>query len=331
MFHTHYYEIEAKDNFYLGIRKGELFGSIARTTLEKKKQKKYWNKKVELSKDCLLVTQKYFPQLIEELQGYAKASNINFVEFWTMSLENDLDYLDTEKCTTVVTNEGKLISHNEDWDDNAQDAICVLKKTLKGLTTLELFYYNTLGGISACVNSSGYGITVNTLAHTDRQIGVPRNVVARWLSETHDVENDFEKLKNIPRSLGYNHVFANTQGRVWDLECSALRQVLVQPQLPFVHTNHFLDVSMKDLEKNDNSTGSYDRYKDACSLARPLMTIDEIMDLNNRQSENKRKSIMNIRTIGKMIIDLQNLQAKIWLKRESEKGWVDYRLGFINN
>lgn len=329
MHHTYYYEIKAKTNYDLGLKRGELFGTIARNTLERRKQEKSWDRKVELSKDYLTVTKRYFPHLIEELKGYAKASNIDFSDFWTMSLEDDFDYLDAEKCTTIVTNNGKLISHNEDWDENAEDAICVLKKTLNDLTTFELFYLNTLGGASACINSNGLVMTINTLTHTDRRIGVPRNVIARWLSETNDVEKDFEKLKTIPRSLGYNHVFSSADGKVWNIECSATKAILTRPQLPYVHTNHFLESELKQFEENDNSTGTYERYDDACKLVKSTMTVDEMIVLNSTFSNDKRDAIMNPRTIGKMVIDLENFVAKVWLKREENLGWIDYSLDFI--
>ncbi|HSW87972.1 MAG TPA: C45 family peptidase [Candidatus Saccharimonadales bacterium] len=329
MKHVNYYELTAKDNYGLGLQRGELFGDVARRTLARKKHSKYWQKKIELSKDYLNETEKHFPLLVDELEGYAKASNISFQEFWTMSLEDDFDYLEAEKCTTVVTNNGKLISHNEDWEVGMQDVICILKKTLQNVTTFELFYYNTLGGASICVNSYGYVMTINTLTHTDRQIGVPRNVIARWLSETKNVEKDFEKLTTIKRSLGYNHIFANTKGMIWDLECSATQQKLLKPQVPYVHTNHFTASELKRFEENDGSTGTFERYDAACELVKPRMTVEEMTILNSNKSKDNKESIMNERTIGKMIIDLEKNIANVWLKREEEKGWIAYNLDFI--
>lgn len=330
MAHNHFYEISAKDNYQMGIQLGELFGDIARSTLEKKRESKTWSKKIRLSKDYYAVAQKYFSSYMEELKGYAKASRIAFEEFWPMSLEDDFDYLDVEKCTTVVTNDGRLISHNEDWAIGAQDMICVLKKTIDNLTTFELFYYNTLGGSSVSINSYGYAMMINTLTHTDRQVGVPRNVISRWLSETRNPERDFERLQEIPRSLGYNHLFANTKGEVWDIECSATKQVLIRPALPYVHANHFLSDELKSYEENDGATGTYERYEVACDVVKERMSVDEITFLNSKTSHGNRDSIMNDRTIGKIVIDLENLITKVWLRREDQLGWVDYKLDFIH-
>lgn len=327
MLHDHYYEIAAETPYELGLKRGELFGDVARETLIRNKYERTWLKKLELSQASFTLTQRHFPQLIEELKGYAEGSHISLSDFWTMSLEDDFD--DVDKCTTIVTNNGLLISHNEDWDEVSEDNICVLKKSLRGVTTFELFYYNTLGGASACINSYGISMMINTLTHTDRQIGVPRNVIARWLSETKNPEADFEKMKDIPRSLGYDHIFASSKGQVWNIESSATAQVLEKPDLPFVHTNHFLTKELVGFEENDDSTGTYERYEQACKNVREKMTVDELISLNSTTNNNEKDSIMNNRTIGRMVIDFAGRVAKIWLKREKEKGWVDYPLEFL--
>ena len=329
MAHKNFYEIAVKDTYALGLAKGELFGDVARRTLEVKRQGKNWREKIELSKDYLSITQQHFPDYMKELQGYAKASGISFEEFWVISLEDDFDYVDAEKCTTIVTNKGMLVSHNEDWDVGAQDIICVLKKTVGTITTIELFYYNTLGGASACINSYGYAMLINTLTHTDRQTGVPRNVIARWLSETNDVKRDFERLKHIPRSLGYNHLFVHAKGDVWDIECSAKKETLIRPVLPYVHTNHYLSEELRFLEENNRSSGTYERYDSACKIIKENMTVDELVKVTDTASDQGKDGIMNERTIGKMIIDFKESIVKIWLKRENNLGWIDYKLDFI--
>lgn len=328
MQHKNYFEITAKDNFDLGTQRGELFGKFAQQTLLQRKKEKNWAKKVELAKSEFNLTKNYFPQYIEEIEGYAKASRISVPEFWTLSLEDDFDHLD-EKCTTIVTNNGKLLSHNEDWEKGSEDKICLLKKTVKGLTTLEFFYINTLGGASVCINSYGFVMTINTMDSVDRQTGVPRNVIARWLSETQNIEKDFEKLKAIKRSLGYNHIFVNRKGEVWDLESTATKQVLTKPTLPYVHTNHYLVKELEQYEDTNNPGSTYARHQVACTKVRPHMTTDELIQLTTDNSEGNDMSIFNERTIGRFVIDIENRLAKVWLKREENVGWLKYSLDFM--
>ena len=97
-----------------------------------------------------------------------------------------------EKCTTFVINNGQKLSPIMKIGKDSKNDIYILRKTIKDTTLLELYYYNTLGGISISINSFGLVQAINTLEHIDSQIGVPRNIIARWLSETKDPEMDYE-------------------------------------------------------------------------------------------------------------------------------------------
>lgn len=324
MRHKNYYEIIARDNYDLGLQTGKLFGEITRDSLEKRKKKLNWKTETEIAEKYLEVTAKFFPQYIEEINGYAASSRISFEDLWTLMTDVDTH----EKCTTFVTNDGQAISHNEDWEKDSENDICVLKKTVKSTTVLELYYYNTLGGISISINSNGYVQAINTLDHTDGQVGVPRNIIARWLSETKDVEKNYQKLKLIPRANGYNHVFVKNNS-VWDLECTARHQLLSKSSLPFTHTNHYLSEKLKPFEKTENLTYTFQRYEKIKSLLKNKMSREEIIKVNSDISGGPQTSIMNERTIAKMVVDLKNKIAKIWLKREDEKNWIDYSLDFL--
>ncbi len=327
MKHKYYYEITAKDDYDLGLQKGELFGEVAREKLKRASSEANWKKRIEAFQVYLPYIKDYFPQYLRELEGYAKASNIDFLSFWTMGLETDIEYV--EKCSIMVTNNGKLLAHTEDWEVGSEDLICLLKKTVNGITNLEFFYYNTLGGVSCSVNSFGWVMATNTMTHTDHQVGITRDVIGRWLSETHDLEKDFKRLQTFQRANGYNHVFTNLEGHVYDLECSATEAVLLQPDVPYAHTNHYLDPSLKKYEQNDNSTGTYERYDDACKLVKPHMILNELTHVVSNTSEGTKDSLFNERTIGRMITDLEQRIARVWMKREENLGWIDYPLDFI--
>lgn len=324
MKHKNYFEIVARDHYNLGLKTGILFGEITRSSLKKRKKKNNWRLKTENTKKYLGVTAKFFPQYIDEINGYAISSGISFENLWTLMADVEMH----EKCTTFVTNDGQIISHNEDWEKDSKNDICILKKTVNKITMLELYYYNTLGGVSISINSHGYVQAINTLDHIDSQIGVPRNIIARWLSETKDIEKDCKKLNLIPRANGYNHVFVNKDG-ILNLECTARHQILSKPSPPFIHTNHYLSDKLKLFEKTENLTYTFQRYNKARDLVKNKMSKDEIIKINGDISGGSCASIMNERTIAKMLVDLKNKIAKIWLKRENEKNWIDYSLDFL--
>lgn len=315
----------AKDNLELGVLMGEKFGEFTRNIVNENIQESNWSIRRQRAKEYLDITKRYFPNYVAELQGYAQGAKVDFLNLWTTSLENEVHQGLGDKCTTIVTNEGKLISHNEDWDKDSENYICLLLKKVREIIILELYYFNTLGGNSISINSHGFITSVNTLVHSDKKLGIPRNVIARWLSETNNPDGDFLKLKNLPRSLGFNFNILNREGKIWGVEYNSQGATLLQPRSPYVHTNHYL-AELKSDEMNDNSGGSFDRYEVACSKVKPRMTVLELTDLTNDKSRGNIVSIMNERTIAKVIIDLENLVAKVWMRRENNMGWVDYKL-----
>src|SRR3972149_5652293 len=224
MVHRNYFEIEADSYYELGLRKGELFGDFLRETLEDRRDSRRWERNTARAREFVGVAAANFPYLMDELRGYAQSARVPFDELWALSLEDEVGDFYYERCTTIVTNPGSLIAHNEDWDDDAQDAICVLRKKVGQLHMLELYYLNTLGGNAISINSHGFVHAVNSVSHTDRQLGLPKNIVARWLSETKNPDADIERMARLKRASGYHHTLVSTDGRIWSLECSAPQQ-----------------------------------------------------------------------------------------------------------
>ena len=161
--HAAFYSFAAKDNYSLGLMQGEAFSKQAHTALASWSALPDWSERVERSKKFLDATKIYFPHYVEEIRGYAAGAKIDFQALWAIGLENECDSLPAVHCTTVMTNGGKLVLHNEDHDINSNNVICLLKKTVADLTVLELFYFNTLGGNGISINSHGYVQAINSL------------------------------------------------------------------------------------------------------------------------------------------------------------------------
>lgn len=325
MIHKNYHTFKANSNYDLGFLEGQKFSKEAHDAISASKSYN-WEERLATGQKTVEITNKYFPQYIQELKGYAKGADVEFLDLWTISIEYDSEIDKEGRCTNIITNGGKLIGHNEDAEGAGEEnSFCIIKKTIQDLTTLEIFYYNSLGGSTVGVNSFGYVQSINTLLFTKTKLGIPKNVIARYLLETKNPDEDFEKVMGLPRSSGYNHNVVRKDGKIWNLELTADDGILVKPVSPFVHTNHCL--KLKSDFKDDYGTVS--RLEVALSGVKDKMTVDELMVLQGDTTRGSGKSIFNERTIGRMIIDFESMIAKIWLLREKELGWVDYPLDFI--
>lgn len=318
-----YFEFTAKNNFELGLQMGLAFRRQSRKRFARQKKSKNWTKRVTLAQKFLVPTKKHFPHLIEELEGYALGAKIGFLELWAASLEDDLD---AGRCTTIITNRGRLIGHSEDFA-GAKNDIALVKKTIGSLTILEIFYFNTLGGNAVGVNSHGVIHVTNSLYPTDNTLGIPKNVIARWLSETKNPTANFGELHSLPRASGYNYNFINLRGEITNIETTARRALLTRVTAPFCHTNHYL-TALKKYE-GYNKTSSFRRYEKAAELIRPAMKIAEIQTVLADTSKGKTNSIRNKETVGNIIFNIDEPAMHVWLLVENARGFTKFKLDFI--
>jgi hypothetical protein len=328
MKHENYFEITANTTWELGLRKGELFGNLLRDTLAEEKQDRRWDDKLKRALKYLAPTAKLFPELIEEYQGYAQGASVAFEDVWTLELDEELLQERQDKCTTIVSHDGYLVSHNEDWSPDAQDAICILRRTVAGLTVFELYYLNGLGGNAMSINSHGIVHSINSLVHTDHRVGVPKKVFARLFSDTNSPDETYKLLETTPRASGYHHTLVDGTGKIWSIESSAARQVLTNPKAPFTHTNHYLAAPLKSIEGNDERWGTRHRHALASAKAAELNAVDAACDFLHDSSNGPKQSVFNRRTIASMVVDIDHLEAHVWLRRERKKGWITYALRF---
>lgn len=328
MKHLHYYQVKAQTHFELGNKLAQLFKgpslALYSSLLLKIVALKPEKEDVKL---YLETTEKYFPQYIEEIKGYAHGLGVDFESYWLTFLLEELDIY-PEKCTSCFSSDGMIVGHNEDFFPYFENTIAILDKTLGNSNTFELYYYNSIGGTACGINSNGYVQTINTLDHIDKQIGVPRNIISRWLSETTNPEADFKKLQSIKRSIGYSHTFCNLKGDVTNIECSGTKSTLVNPELPFVHTNHYL-TSLSQYEDVVVGGNSKDRYTEAKKQIVTVKTAQDMMKLLEYISCLPSNKNRECNTIARMVFDLKNKSVWCWLAKEHSKGWIEYPLNFI--
>lgn len=327
--HNCYIEISTDDNFSLGFQLGQLFRSNIQDTLNSKQKDKNWTLLTESAQKLLTPTLATFPQYVDELTGQANGAGVEFKDLWTLFVSGELSIPQEEKCTSIVLNKGQLCGGTEDCHKDVMNDLYVLRKKIKGLEIIELYYTYSLGGDSISVNSNGFCQMTNTLTHTDRQIGIPRNVIGRWLSETNAPEADFAKLKSLKRSSGYSHTFASTDNGCFNIELTATQQKLTTINTPFVHTNHYLTDLIK-YQSKDFSTGmclgSIERLNSASGLINHELGEQELINILGNTDNGSQTSIFNERTIGRMVVNFKDNIVKVWMLREKEKEWIEYEM-----
>lgn len=330
MAHDNFHCLEGRDHIAIGHAMGETFGDIIADYLDDARSDKGWSSTVAAAAGPLCATRRYFPALIEELEAYAAAADVPFRDLWALAIADDFDTTAPERCTTVITNQGRLIAHNEDWDADATEDVAILKTVRPGLTVLELYYYGCpLGGVALSLSSNGYIQAINSVDHADTQSGVPRSILARAMSRVADLETELDRLLAVPRASGFAHTLVDRNGGIVALECSATRHVVSRPSSPFVHTNHDLDPALAEVAGGPPSPSSEARYEMGRAHCDAEMIPGRLTMLMDDRSAGRKKSIYNANTIARGLVDLERQTAGFWLKREDGRGWIDYPIDFI--
>lgn len=327
MKHANYYEIEESGPVKLGRALGLKFGARIRDYIADLEDvdESAWRR----ARMLLQQTETYFPEYVTELQSYANAAEVELLQLWAVAIEDQLSSDVSERCTTIVTNGGRLIGHNEDWDPDAATEICILKKRVGNTTSLELYYYGCpLGGVALSISSRGYIQAINSVAHADGGEGVPKHVIARALGDLRFGAADLERFLAVPRSSGFAHILVDRTGHLTNIECTATQHRVTTPKTPYVHTNHLLDpvLNQHGLTASDSS---FHRFNRATAMASPTMDLLTMTKLVGDQSDGKSKSLLNKNTIARAIVDLDEQTAYFWLKQESAKGWIPYSIDFL--
>ncbi|MEZ0260344.1 MAG: C45 family autoproteolytic acyltransferase/hydrolase [Alphaproteobacteria bacterium] len=332
--HTHYHDITADTPREMGLALGRTFGGALQPFLGALKPLREQARSYLAA--CLAFTRLHFPDYVEELEGYAEGAGVDLGLLWQMLLEDDINALRPEKCTSMATNKGRLIGHNEDWSADAAGRLFILRRTLRGRSLFELHYAGTLGGNALSINSSGLVQMINSLEGTPLDTSVPRvptNIIGRFMADSADIEAALVKLQSIPRMNGYAHTLIQAKGtghRLLELSQNEISAHEIT-QFPFVHANHYTLDDMLHCNRRPpaESESSRQRYAGASAGITAQMTPEQLMALLKNDSKGPDNSLFNRRTIAGAVMDLDAKCAWIHLASEPEKDWLRYGLDFL--
>jgi len=222
---------------------------------------------------------RWVPQIVDELEGMADGSGVplskllvpNCGEELTCSDEANLlagvEPKEPAHCTSfaIVAGDDKLVGHNEDWYSGDAGRNVLLRMRLRDGTRIVSITPACLLA-STGINCHGIATGANTVFCTDVKMGVPNNLIRRWMLEAPSLEEARKRACLPARARGANHLLADANGRIWDIETSATAAVTLESGSHMVHTNHYLHDSMMRYEMALPLESSRARYARARSL-----------------------------------------------------------------
>lgn len=299
------------------------------------------------SRKYLPFAEERYPQYVDEMRGIAEGANVAFDDIVVLNVMEAVttDALHLTRCTSMAVNEqctadGHILAaHNEDWiPEDENDTFVISAKPDKEPPFLAMTY----GGLLPNVGFNAYGICqlIDSVYPGDSRVGIPRLVVARAVLSSKRISGAIGRTLVQHRAAGYNHLIIHESGEIYSIEVSARSfEILYGHDGYMVHTNHYIDPKMKNIEKDpEELLSSRVRYFRASRLLHQSQqhTIKSLQAIQ-KDHVNIPNSICNHniegldpldreKTINAMVVDLTMREMHIAWGNPCENAYHTYHL-----
>jgi isopenicillin-N N-acyltransferase-like protein len=216
---------------------------------------------------------KYFPDILEELRGWADGSGVAFDDLVALNLKAELAAMmrdarpETPGCSTICLSHGGrlLIAHNEDGHGAYDDLMFLVRVSQPGKPAfLCLNYPGILSGNGPAGNDAGLMVTTNFIGGLAVRPGIPRYFISRALLNARNLDEALKVVTHPERAFSFHYnIGSSLQRRILSVETSAERHAVQEVEGLYVHTNHLLLPGMASTPQDEEyvGTSSMSRYR----------------------------------------------------------------------
>jgi len=231
-----------------------------------------FQKAVAYAKKSLPLTRQFYEDSIEELEGYAEGTGIDFDTIYAMSSDYPQQGRGkgcTDICTNAEWNKDDVVYavHNEDVGPRNRPFITIAHIRPKNEPAIIGMNY---GGLwpTAGMNSAGISLTGNALEPNDLRFGIPKSFPCRKVLRETSIYKALMASMPEGRGHSFNNIVSDSNGEIYSMEGSATTfDALYAEEGWLVHTNHYLSPKMWKFEANMHTRfSSIVRYNRARKL-----------------------------------------------------------------
>jgi isopenicillin-N N-acyltransferase-like protein len=231
-----------------------------------------WDDAAREARRYLPPSEAAFPHYVEELRGIAEGANVRFEDVWLLNCYEEVSEEYTPACTSLavrgdLTADGHvLLAHNEDWISADRDHVYLVRgKPDDEPAFLGMTYGPLL--VNVGLNDAGVGVAIDSVYHTDGQLGVPRVVFSRAILVARTMDAAVAACLVEGRAGGYHYLLADAHGELRGVESSAAAHAIMGGEEGWLaHTNHYLTLQMQNLQQPGTYAGSRARLDRAREL-----------------------------------------------------------------
>ena len=224
------------------------------------------------ARKSLPLTREYFPEYVEELEGYAEGAGIPWdVVYFTL---HEIPMFGAGKgCTDIAVNaewtkdDCVFAAHSDDVSPYLAQHLAISRIKPNDEPGFVALCY---GGIqpTSGMNAAGISLTGNALVHNDDRMGIPKEVAVRNVLRQSNIYDALVASMPPKRGNSYNNIVCDSNGEIYSVEGSATAfDAVYASEGWLVHTNHYLSPRMWGFERDLHTRwSSIIRYNRATKL-----------------------------------------------------------------
>jgi len=172
------------------------------------------------------------------------------------------------------------------------------------------------------VNASGIGSVGNALYAKDARPGVPKLLAYRRILNETTIEGAIRAATSSQRAFGNNHLLANAEGDIYDVEVTGVQWAMHHAGNRFLaHANHLVAPELAELDKDQDLLNSRLRQKRVERLVKSSWGEIDLQGLKQIMSDHANcprsvckhhapESDLEYGTIGSVVIDVS--ERALW-------------------
>lgn len=202
----------------------------------------YTKEQIDFAYDCLKSIKQFFPEILQEIQGLADGSNIDYDNLITSEIGMGLN----RGCTVLAipakyTKNGKMLfARSMDWFNEVMPYAFIFNgKPEKKLSSLG--FNETMTGRLGGFNEAGLVIGDSNCVWGNFNPGLIPGILVRWVLENcKKVQEAIKYIEKIPHVIGNNYLIADTNNTIARVEAYNKTIVTTYFQEEFIATaNHY--------------------------------------------------------------------------------------------
>lgn len=290
-----------------------------------------WDVAMRIASELVPYAEASLPHCMDELRGMAAGSGVPLETLFSMNALQETRFLagrdaaspnpdEDDGCTSlavtgeVTANGHVLLGHNEDAGTIRHALPYVVRARPDGRPAFVGFAYSGLL-LYQGMNERGIGSVGNALYFRDIRPGTPKLLAYRDVLDATFLEDAIRRTRKPDRANGNNHLLANLEGDIYDVEVSGGDSALIPAESDMLaHANNVLDEGMQALEWGDllNSNMRQQRVKRLLERSRGGLTVEGIFDILSDHA-NYPKSVCkhadpvhnpDVMTVASVVVDL---------------------------